>query len=436
MVTIPSTVAATRLDNAGNRHYALALLVVVGIFAWMDRNVLAILLESIRAEFDFSDTQLGLLGGVAFGVFYASLGLPVAWLADRYSRRNIIAASLTLWSAMTAVCGLATGFASLFLARVGVGVGEAGASPPSQSLISDLFPPGRRGFALGVYYLYIPLGFVAGFLFGGWLNEYFEWRTAFVVVGLPGVLVAAVVRLTLREPRRGLSEGGARVAGAPSVMATCQYIWSRRSLRHLPLAGALHGVGAFAAAVWLPSYFIRAYGLSVGEVGTWMAAAYGISGVAGVLAGGYLADWLVNRTGDARWYPRFCAAAIMAGTPFAVLLFATASLPVAIFALFVTTFFTNAFLGPVTAVMQGLAGLRRRAVVAALYLFLVNLVSTGLGPLAVGVASDLFSTRYGPASLRYALMLIVVVSGIWAAVHFLLAARTLRADLAAASEPS
>jgi len=421
--------ARESLISNGHRRYVLGLLVVVGIFAWMDRNVLAILLESIRQEFNFSDTQLGLLGGVAFGLFYATLGFPVAWLADKYNRRNLISVALALWSVMTALCGVTTGFVTLFLARVGVGIGEAGASPPSQSLISDYFPPSRRGFALGIFYLYVPLGFVAGFLAGGWLNEYFDWRTAFLLVGLPGVLLALIVRFTLKEPQRGLSEGIGDASATPTLWSTVQYFWSLHSLRHLPLAGALHGVGAFAAAVWLPSYFIRAYGLSSGEVGTWLALAYGVAGGVGVLSGGYLTDKLVKHTGDERWYPRSCALAILAATPFAVILYLANSLPIALLGLFVMTLFTHMFLGPVTAIMQGLAGLRRRAVVAAFYLFLVNLISTGVGPLFVGMASDYFSTRFGTDSLRYALLLMVLITSIWAAVHFLLATKTLLSDL-------
>ena len=182
------------------RNYVLGLLMTVGVFSWVDRQIFSVLLQSIKLEFSFSDTQLGLLGGVAFGLFYATVGLPIAWLADRFSRRNIIAVCLALWSLMTALCGAAGGFWSLFLARMGVGIGEAGGSAPAQSLISDYFPPERRGFALGVLFTYLPLGFLVAFLVGGWVNEFFGWRTAFAVVGLPGVVLALVLWLTLREP--------------------------------------------------------------------------------------------------------------------------------------------------------------------------------------------------------------------------------------------
>ena len=167
------------------RLYVLGLLLAVYLFSFLDRQILSVLLQSIKLEFRFSDTQLGLLGGMAFALFYSTLGIPIAWLADQFNRRNIIAIAMALWSAMTALCGMATGFASLFLTRVGVGVGEAGGMPPSYSLISDYFPPERRGLALAVLGMGVPLGVLVGFLVGGWVNEFFGWRTAFMVVGIP-----------------------------------------------------------------------------------------------------------------------------------------------------------------------------------------------------------------------------------------------------------
>ena len=305
------------------RAYVLALLVTVGIVGWVDRNVFAVLLQSIKADLALSDTELGLLGGVAFGVFYAGVGLPVAWLADRFSRSSLIAVALGLWSVMTAACGLAGGFASLFLARVGVGVGEAGGSPPSQSLIADYFPPARRARALGVFYLYIPCGFVAGYLSGGWLNELVGWRLTFLIVGVPGVLLALVVRFTLLEPPRGHADGARDVETVPDLVSTIRYFLGCPTLRHLPLAGAVHGIGAFAAAVWLPAYFMRTFEVTSATAGAWMAIAYGCGGSVGVLCGGHIADAIVRRTGDPRWYAWGCAGVILATLPCTVLLYLT-----------------------------------------------------------------------------------------------------------------
>lgn len=416
------------------RYYVLALLVVVGVSSWVDRTIFSVLLESIKIEFGFSDTQLGLLGGMAFALFYASLGLPVAYLADRFNRRNIISISLCLWSLMTALSGTAIGFASLFLARIGVGVGEAGGAPPSQSLVSDYFPPEKRGFAMGILYLYIPLGFLVGFLIGGWVNEFFGWRKVFFVVGVPGVILSILLRLTLREPPRGHAEGVQDSGETPSLLSTILYFLSRPSMRHIPLAGAIHGIGAWSMGVWLPAYFQRVHGMGSGEVGTWMALIYGFGGGAGVIYGGYLSDRLVKATGDERWYMWLAGLAVLISAPFAFLIFLSKTpLPALLFLIAPITLM-HMSLGPIVAMIQGLAGIRRRAVAAAFYLFLANLISMGVGPVVVGMVSDYFNLRYGNESLRYALLVIVFVTFLWSSIHFFLSTRTLREDLALAKE--
>ena len=416
------------------RYYVLALLVAVGICSWVDRNVFSVLLESIKLEFSFSDTQLGLLGGMAFGIFYASVGLPVAYLADRFNRRNLITIALFLWSLMTALSGAAVGFVTLFLTRIGVGVGEAGGAPPSQSLVSDYFPPEKRGFAMGILYLYIPLGFLVGFLIGGWVNEFFGWRRAFFVVGIPGIILALILRLTLREPPRGHAEKALDSGVTPSLHSTILYFLSRPAMRHIPLAGAISGIGLWAMGVWLPTYFIRIHGMGSGEVGTWMALIYGIGGGIGVLYGGYLSDRVVKATGDSRWYMWISALTVLISAPFAFPIFLSGTpLPAFLFLILPITVL-HMSLGPIVAMIQGLAGLRRRAVAAAFYLFLANLISMGCGPTIVGMVSDYFSPRYGNESLRYALLVIVFITFLWSAIHFFLAARTLREDLALAKE--
>ena len=224
-------VSQTSTSHASPRYraYVLALLIAVGVVGWVDRNVFAVLLQSIKIEFALSDTALGLLGGVAFGVFYAALGLPVAWLADRYDRRTLLAGALALWSVFTAACSLATGAVSLFFTRVAVGIGEAGGAPPSVSLVADYFPRERRAFALGLLYLYIPLGFVVGYLLGGWLNELVGWRAACLWLGLPGIALAVLVRLTLREPPRIAPT--TRSGFAQRQRYSTPYVTSRRAPR-------------------------------------------------------------------------------------------------------------------------------------------------------------------------------------------------------------
>jgi MFS family permease len=430
--TQAGTPAAPFAASDRYRYYVLALLICVGVCSWIDRNIFSILLEPIKHEFHFTDTQLGLLGGIAFGLFYATVGLPVAWLADRYNRRKIITIALSLWSAMTAFSGLATGFGTLFLARVGVGLGEAGGSPPSQSLVSDYFPPERRAFAMGILFMYIPLGFMIGFLIGGWVNQFFGWRAAFFVVGLPGLALALLVHLTLKEPPRGFSENRT-AAAAPSLGDTVRYFLSRSSLRHIPLAGAIHGVGAWGAGVWMPAYFMRVHGMGSGEIGTWLAFVFGIFGTLGAFIGGRIADNIVKRTGDPRWYTRLSAIVILAGVPFTFPIYLLSTPTPALIIFIIPIFLGHMFLGPVTGTIQSLAGVRRRAVAAAFYLFLANLVSMGGGPLIIGAMSDFYSATYGADALRYSILTLVVVTSLWSATHFLLASRTLREDLAAAN---
>ena len=249
-----STGAAKPYSTA-YRWYALVLLVVVYVFNFIDRSILGILVQPIKEDLQVSDTAMGFLGGIAFAIFYTVMGIPIARLADNGSRINVLTVSLVLWSGATALCGMAQNFFHLLAARIGVAVGEAGGSPPSHSMISDMFPPERRATALAIYALGIPIGTMLGNLGGGWINEAFDWRTAFVVVGLPGVALAFVLRLTLREPPRGAAEGVQMAAGeAPPVKEVFQYLWARRSFRFLTLGGALHAFVGYGVGYWIPCH--------------------------------------------------------------------------------------------------------------------------------------------------------------------------------------
>ena len=418
--------------SAGYRRYVLVLLLAVYVFNFVDRQILSVLLQSIKAEFSFSDTQLGLLGGIAFALFYSLVGLPIAALADRINRRNLIATALALWSAMTAACGSATGFASLFLCRIGVGVGEAGGLPPSYSLISDYFPPERRATALAVFGMGIPLGVLTGFLLGGWINEYYGWRAAFRVVGIPGVVLALLLFATLREPLRGRYDPPPAVKDAPSILATTRHLWARRAVRHLCAAGALYGLAMWGAGMWQPAFFMRVHGMSSAQVGTWLALVFGLSGASGALLGGTLGDRLYRRSGDVRWYAWISAGGVLVSVPFVFLVYLWPTPIPALLFLIVPTIFGHMYLGPATALLLGMAGPRRRAVASALYALVLNLVSMGIGPLLVGLSSDYLQPRYGAQALRYSILTLVVVATSWAAIHFLCAARTLRADVQAA----
>jgi MFS family permease len=280
--------------------YTLGVLFVVYVFNFIDRSILGILNQAIKDDLGFSDTQMGFLGGIAFAIFYSILGVPIARLADRSVRRNVLAVSLTVWSVMTAVCGFAGSFMQLMLGRIGVAVGEAGGSPPSHSMISDMFPPSSRATALAIYALGIPVGNMIGNLAGGWINEAFDWRTAFIVVGLPGLVLAVIVVLTVKEPVRGASEVTLRDdQEVPPVSVVFRYLWSLKSFRYMSLAGAMHAFVGYGVGYWLPAFFIRSHGLGTAEIGRWVFF-LGFAGMAGTFLGGYFADRLARR--DLRWY--------------------------------------------------------------------------------------------------------------------------------------
>ena len=301
--------------NSGNyRWYALAVLTTVYIFNFIDRQILVILQESIKAELGLMDWQLGLLSGISFALFYVTLGIPIARMADTGNRRNIIALAIAAWSVMTALSGAAQNFVQLLLARIGVAVGEAGGSPPAHSMISDIFPPERRATALSIYSMGISFGVLIGFVVGGWVNDWFGWRWVFVVIGVPGILWALVVRFTLQEPARGIA---GTAAEAPPLRQVIAFMWSRRSFRHLSLAAGLHAFVAYGVGQWIASHFIRTYGLtSTGEIASWLGIIVGTTGAAGTFLGGYICD----RVGvtDKRWYLWIPAAATVAAVPFSV----------------------------------------------------------------------------------------------------------------------
>jgi len=413
----------------GYLRYALGLLTVVYIVNFVDRQILAILLQSIKADLGLSDFQLGLLGGTAFGLFYATMGVPIARLADVYSRKGVMAICLTIWSVMTALCGAATGFWSLLLVRVGVGVGEAGGSPPAHSMISDYFPAERRGTALGIFSLGVPLGILVGFMIGGWLDETLGWRWAFAVVGLPGVLLAAIVALTLREPQRGQSEVGVRSAApvaAPSAGETARFLWRSRSFRHASLGSALYAFVGYSVTNWAPPFLIRSHGMSVGEVGTWLALIIGIGGGLGIYLGGWASDRL--SVDDARYRMWVPAAAMILSVPFSFVIYTTPNTVLALAMLIPPTLLGLMYQAPALALVQSLATPSMRATAGAILLLVINIIGLAMGPAVTGLISDLLQPRFGDDSLRYAMLIVSMVFA-WSSLHFLLAARTVRDDL-------
>ena len=415
--------------------YVLAILALAYAVNVMDRSVLAVLLESIKHQFQTTDTQQGLLGGLAFALFYATLGVPIAALADRTSRRNVLAVCALLWSVMTALCGMASSFPLLLAARVGTAVGEAGGTPPSHSLISDYFPLSTRATALSLYALGVPLGASLGSLLGGWSNQIYGWRTAFMIVGAPGVLVALLVFLTVKEPIRGQSDvaasARARLA-APKLPVALGYLCRQPSFLHMCMAAGLHSLVWYAGSTLNAAFLHRSHGMNSGEAGNWLAL-FSATGAVGTFLGGYLADRISVRTDDRRWYMWVPGSATLAMVPFQFSAYLSESLAVMVPSFVVMLILGSFFFGPSFAMSQGLAPLRMRAVATSLVLFIQTLVGLGLGPLIVGMISDHLKPSIGDAQgLRYGLVAVGVVN-LWAALHYFLGARTVRRDLVRAT---
>ena len=399
---------------------------MVSFFNYMDRYMLAVLLPAIKADLQLSDTEIGFITGLAFTLFYATMGIPIARLADRYNRKNIIAIALTVWSAMTALCGLSQNFMQLAVARVMVGVGEAGASPPSHSLIADLFPVEKRARALSVYSLGAPVGILVGFMVGGWITQLHGWRAALFTVGIPGILVALVVYRKLHEPERGAADGLARNTEVQPFWFSLKTLMASPTFRHLSVATGLYTVVWLGVVQWLPSFFTRSFGLEIGEVGTWLAIILSVSQIIGMLLGGWLADRLGAT--DLRWYVWVPSLAILVSTPMFALTFLTQNPTVAFLSLFLP-FMIGVMQGPPSfAVAQGLADVRMRAMAAALLLLITNLIGGGIGPQVVGIMSDYLVAGYHQDSLRYSLLAVSLVFGLWSSLHYFLAGKTIRRE--------
>ncbi len=399
------------------RMYALGLLTLTYTINFIDRQILSILQEPIKAELALSDSQLGLLTGFAFAVFYVTFGLPIARWADHGVRRSIIAYSVGLWSLMTGLCGFAQNFFHLLLARMGVGVGEAGGSPPAHSLISDIFPPAERATAISTYSVGINIGVLIGFLTGGWLNEFFGWRVAFFAVCVPGLIVALIVRFTLAEPQRGLSElANKNDEKAPPLSAVLRILSAKRTFVHLAIGSALIAMSNYAVLNWLPSFLIRSHGMGTGEIGTWLALIAGVCGGVGTFMGGYLADRFGQK--NRRWYALVPCIAIAIGVPLNVGMLLVEDSTFALLLHIWPAAVGSIFVGPVIAVTHGMVSNRMRALASAIYFFVLNLIGLGLGPLLVGMLSDALHASHGIESLRYALLTLVPVVGAWSVFHF------------------
>jgi MFS family permease len=373
---------------------------------YLDRNILVILAEPIKRELALRDWQIGFLTGTSFAVFYAVLGLPIARLADRSHRVNICSIALLVWGGMTAACGVVSSYVQLVLARIGVGVGEAGGSPPAVSILSDYFAQERRATALGIYNLGVPFGMLLGFVVGGVINDLYGWRTAFVVAGLPGIALAVIVKLTVREPRRPPRRD--EKADTSSLLADIRTLMQNPQYRGMILGASVFNVAAYAVSLWSPANMMRAFELDTRAAGLTMGLVSGIGGALGSLLGGYVTDRL--QRADAKWLLRVPAAAAAAFFPLVLagVLMPSAGLYAALlFVTYVVSFATHA---PFWAVSQTTVPPHKRAIAAAFYLFLTNLIGMGLGPQLAGILSDVAEPFFGQHRLRLVIPLLSMLA--------------------------
>lgn len=411
----------------GSHWYILLLFTAIHVFLGVDRAILAVLAEPVKNEFQLTDTQLGILIGIGFSAFYCVAGLFLGWAVDRWNRRWILSICVAVFGAATAGAALAQNFVQLLISRLTVGAGEAGGSPAMVSMISDRFHESRRGFAMSVFYAGVPIGLLLNFLLGAYLAANYGWRTAFVAAGLPAVLLAILAFFTVREPpRRKLASGG-----SVTLRETLRHFRRQRSFWHILASVTLSSAALASLISFGASFLIRSHGLSLPQIGLVLAAALGVAGLIGAPIGGMLIDRLARR--DFRWRAWFCALSITlswAGASFSLLAPTTA---LAIAGLIVWGFFANAIYGAQMASFQTVVGQPTRGVATAVYYLLGQLVGSGGGATLAGILSDALMPRFGDESLRYAL-LIMMLFMVWAAVHWLFAARSMERDSRAAAQ--
>jgi len=389
-----------------NRYFLLAMLSLIALINFVDRQILAILLQDIKVDLELSDLQLGLLSGLMFAIFYSLVGIPIARLADRWDRRKIISISLFVWSSMTVVSGYATSFLHLALARVGIGIGEGGVQPASHSLIAENFAPKERATAFAIYSMGVTMGIFAALFVGGWASDKYGWRVAFFIAGVPGVILAFIAYSTLREPRKtapfslGMFMAG---PGERNLLDSFRFFWQSKSWRYAGIAAIVTQIATLGISAWLPAHIIRSYGLSTAETGQVMALLVGVFGTAGALGGGIIADKMAKARGI-QWLPwtlglTYAIVCVLAPIVF---LMEDLTIFVVLMAPYSVLLLTSS--GVQFAIAHAMVEEDMRAMSSALLILLINLIGLGFGPLIIGALSDAFNPSMGDQSLRYAML--------------------------------
>jgi predicted MFS family arabinose efflux permease len=408
------------------KRYVLGVLTLVCMLNFVDRGLIGLLLQPIKEDLRLSDTQLGFLTGIAFALFYATLGLPIARWSDRSNRVAITSIAIALWGATVMSCILVGSFAQLVFARVAASVGEAGCMPPTYSLVGDYFPaPAERTRAISIYMLASPLSYIS-YALGGWLNHLYGWRMTFVLAGIPGLLIAALVKMTIVEPRMDANRAYVLKTSLPSIADVLAVLWHQSSSRHLLVGIILILTMGMGLAPWYGAFMMRSHGMGTAEVGIWLGLNLGLGGFVGVSLGGYMA---------VRWFPqnergqmRLCAVMIASLAPCFTLFLLLPQKNQALIALVPLSVIFSLFVGPTFALMQRLVVDEMRATTLAVVMLLANLIGMGIGSQLVGILSDWLRPALGTNSLRYAMLAMSFVA-LWAAYHFWQVGQTIKEDL-------
>jgi MFS family permease len=409
------------------KRYVLLMLTLVTTLQYLDRGLMALLLQPIKEDLHLSDTQLGFLTGIAFGLFYAILGVPIARWADRGDRVGITSVAIGLWSVTMMLCLFVTSFIQLVSARIAAAIGESGCLPPTYSLVGDYFAaPAERTRAMAVYMLAGPLSALIAFAVGGWLSEELGWRATFLLMGIPALFVAVIVKVTIAEPR--MRAGTSRMADrqVPRLLDVLSFLWRQRTSRHLIMGLVLLSTMGLGLYPWYSAFMIRSHGLGTAELGTWLGFIFGIGGVGGTLLGGYVAARFFGS--NDRGQMRLSAITIGSLVPWYMFFLLAADKHMALFALLALTAVFSLYVGPTLALIQRLVPEEMRATTLAVVMLLANLIGMGMGPQVVGILSDLLMPVFGSGSLRYAMLAMSLVAA-WAAYHFWRAGQTVREDL-------